>query len=369
MVRAVILKHIRGSFDVREEADGEAGWQALLLDPSIHVVITDHTMPKLDGFQLIERIRASRIKRIRELPVVMISGDEDAAARERAKALGATDFITKGIGTADLLSRLDVLVNLSRGDQEVAAAPVQAAADDESGILTRAALLGECTQAMARAGRDGEQVTVMLIGVDGFDEVRRRHGESVAAKLLQHYSAMLARSIRRGDSLARWVTDVFAILSPNAPLRDANSFALRLREAVETASVHIGEQALRLTVSIGIANERTDAVEDAAGLLDLAATRMQLAIGQGGNRVVGANNVALTRPAAAESPGEQSIDRALASIETGHLEAVRPQLEEISRRLQPLLRVLESEHLILKSRSGNSKRLGGNAAPANDNKN
>src|SRR5450755_1827715 len=129
MVRAVIIKHIRGTFDVREESDGEAGWQALLLDPSIQVVITDHSMPKLDGFQLIERIRASKITRIREIPIIMISGDEDEAAMQRAKELGASDFITKGIGTAELVSRLDVLVKLSRTSQELADARAQTVVD------------------------------------------------------------------------------------------------------------------------------------------------------------------------------------------------------------------------------------------------
>ncbi len=56
MVRATITKHIRGRFDVRDEADGEAGWEALLVDPAIQVVLTDIGMPRLDGFGLLERI-------------------------------------------------------------------------------------------------------------------------------------------------------------------------------------------------------------------------------------------------------------------------------------------------------------------------
>ena len=50
MVRATIVKHIRGRFEVREEADGEAGWQTLLVDPDIELVLTDIGMPRLDGY-------------------------------------------------------------------------------------------------------------------------------------------------------------------------------------------------------------------------------------------------------------------------------------------------------------------------------
>ena len=98
MVRASITRLIRDAYEVREEGDGEAGWQTLLLDPTLQVVISDLSMPKLDGYGLLERIRASKISRIQSIPVIMISGDEDDAARAKAKDLGATDFITKGIG-------------------------------------------------------------------------------------------------------------------------------------------------------------------------------------------------------------------------------------------------------------------------------
>ena len=59
MVRASIIKRIRDRFEFREESDGEAGWQTLLVDDSIQVVLSDLTMPRLDGYGLLERIRAS----------------------------------------------------------------------------------------------------------------------------------------------------------------------------------------------------------------------------------------------------------------------------------------------------------------------
>ena len=74
MVRASIIRHVRGRFEVREEADGEAGWQTLLVDPTIQAVITDIGMPRLDGYGLLERMRSSRLSRINTLPVVVISG-------------------------------------------------------------------------------------------------------------------------------------------------------------------------------------------------------------------------------------------------------------------------------------------------------
>ena len=85
VVRATRTKQIRDKFDIREEADGEAGWQALLLDPTIEVVISDIGMPRLDGFGLLQRIRGSRLSRINSLPVLIISGEDEDEARAEAQ--------------------------------------------------------------------------------------------------------------------------------------------------------------------------------------------------------------------------------------------------------------------------------------------
>ena len=82
MVRASIVKHIRGRFEAREEPDGEAAWEALLVDPAIEIVLTDIGMPRLDGYGLLERLRASKLPRVRDLPVVIISGDEVRCGKE-----------------------------------------------------------------------------------------------------------------------------------------------------------------------------------------------------------------------------------------------------------------------------------------------
>ena len=58
MVRASIIRQVRGHFEVREEADGEAGWQTLLVDPTIQAVISDLSMPVLDGFSATQQLRA-----------------------------------------------------------------------------------------------------------------------------------------------------------------------------------------------------------------------------------------------------------------------------------------------------------------------
>ena len=58
-------------FDVLQAADGEAAWQ-VLQTRRVDVLVTDLALPRLDGYQLIERIRAD--SRFDGLPVVALSG-------------------------------------------------------------------------------------------------------------------------------------------------------------------------------------------------------------------------------------------------------------------------------------------------------
>ena len=97
IVRATLIKHIEGVFEFREASDGMEAWETLLIDPNIQIVLSDLTMPRLDGYGLLERIRNSKIPRIRSLPVVIVSGSQDQPEQDRARAAGATDLIGKGM--------------------------------------------------------------------------------------------------------------------------------------------------------------------------------------------------------------------------------------------------------------------------------
>lgn len=333
IVRATIIKRIRDRFAVREEVDGEAGWEALLIDPTLQLVITDHSMPRLDGYGLIERIRASKVGRIRDIPVIMISGDEDEESRQRAKDLGATDFIAKGTGTVELLARLDALVELGRSHEALDEARADAVTDVESGLLTPAALLRQAEQVFAFAHRHGSHAGVLIVGLDRFDELVAAEGKATLDALANHFARVLAGAVRKEDALARWRHSQFAVITPGIDARHAHLFAERLRGAVAGANVQHGGRALQVTVSVGLASCPADG-EQASDLLATAEQRMAEAMADGGNCVAGASVVA---------DSEASIDEALAHIVAGREAVVKPQLSRLGRRLLPLLRLMDEE--------------------------
>ena len=90
-VRTTFASILKASFGVREDKDGEDAWQSINGDPSIVMVFTDLDMPRLDGFGLLQRIRASADRRIKELPVVVISGNEAALPPRQAPLRRTTE--------------------------------------------------------------------------------------------------------------------------------------------------------------------------------------------------------------------------------------------------------------------------------------
>jgi DNA-binding NtrC family response regulator len=87
-----LLKGIfaREGFEVSTAEDGRAGLEeAAASDP--HIAIVDLELPKLDGIQLLERLKETN----RGLPVVMLTGRDDARSAVRAMRLGAVDYLTK----------------------------------------------------------------------------------------------------------------------------------------------------------------------------------------------------------------------------------------------------------------------------------
>ena len=345
MVRASIVKHIRGRFEAREEPDGEAAWEALLVDPAIEIVLTDIGMPRLDGYGLLERLRASKLPRVRDLPVVIISGDEDESARERALALGANGFVAKGAGGVELLATLISLLRLSKAQGELersrAALERQSPVDPESGLATEAYLQHHGAQAVAEARRRQADIGAMVIEVDQFDELATRHGMQVVQLILRKLGKLVSGRIRAEDTLSQHGQSCFALLSPGIDRVSTCAFALRLRASVEKLVMAYRDERIRVTLSVGVASAVTDGRDEIGALLALARERATQASVAGGNRVVAEGGEVDPATIERELARVPSVDGALRLLRVG---ALLPLLELLESRLQsglPLARLRE----------------------------
>ncbi len=340
IVRATIKKHLGGLFDIVEEGDGEAGWNRLLEDQTIDLVISDLGMPRLDGIGLLTRIRHSNEPRIRHMPVIIVSGEEDEETKNNAVDKGANDFITKSTDRAEMIARVNANVQLAKTARQLAATQSEqektATTDSKTGLATAHLLNLQGSQALAFALRHHGEVSILLLEIDRFHDVEETLGEEVADQLLGLIAKLMGSKLRKEETLARLEGARFGIVSPTASVRDAITLAERFRQTIAAAKVNYRGQTLNVTASFGISNSHHDELSDIEPLVDAATLRLQSAQQAGGNRV--------QSPQLDPSKTLASLGTALHILqEPGGVEQVRPHVRTLLRQLSPLLKLAREE--------------------------
>jgi diguanylate cyclase (GGDEF)-like protein len=332
-VRATFTRILEASFAVRAEADGEAAMKVIEEDPGIVMVFSDLNMPKLDGFGLLQKIRAAADKRIKGLPVVIISGEEDEKSKKRARDAGANDFIAKSADGAEVLARIDNLLKLVQANQELEASreAVQQTAtrDPVTGTLTLNYLLTEGRKHHSYAKRHGTGLSVINFRIDTFPEFVQKVGKDVAGKLLERIARAVIATLRAEDSIGRTGEAIFTVVSPSTDAAQALIFARRLKEQLEKAQISYNNQALAIRLSVGIATLGAEAsIED---LIKGAAQRMKADIAPA--------------PAAAPAPVQlpTQVEQALALLE--RVDPVRhaPIVGLVAKRVAAILEKLKAK--------------------------
>lgn len=96
-------------FDLHLAEDGVQGLDRLeSSDP--HLVITDINMPRLDGFGVIDGVRAS--KSHASIPILVLTTESGATLKDRARRAGATGWIVKPFDDAQLIQTIHRVLGL-----------------------------------------------------------------------------------------------------------------------------------------------------------------------------------------------------------------------------------------------------------------
>ena len=358
IVRAMIGRHVREHYAFREEGNGEAAWQVLVLDHSIELVICALSLPVLDGNDLLVRVRSSKLPRLARMPMLMIAGDDDRAMA-LAKSNGASDFVGRDTVGPELLARIDSLLKLSQAQQQLQDDRQQYVQNPDTGLFTRKYIELQAVQAMSHAMRHGSEVSAMVVGFDNVGELRDEHGAEAVEQLQARFIKMLSGKIRKEDSFGHFIGSQFVIVSPGTPYPACESFGNRLRKAIQDANISIHGQRLDLSVSVGVSNTPCDAVSSAGALIELAGARLKAAQQAGGNRVI-----ACVTSAGSPQDDCPGLEEALALLREGRKKRVAPHLVALGKQLLPLLGLLEREMSLGLPMARLEERLGAASAAA-----
>ena len=156
--------------------------------------------------------------------------------------------------------------------------------DPLSGALNRSAFVGLSRTLVEEARRGGQPLAVALMDIDHFKRINDQYGHPAGDGVIRQVAAHIRGSTRDGDRLFRWGGEEFLLLLPGVNQEQAQALMERLGASVADQVGAAVEEALRVTLSIGVTLWRSD--DSLESVLERADRALYQAKNSGRNRVV-----------------------------------------------------------------------------------
>ena len=354
VVRATLAKHLKDDFEILEESDGISAWQTLMLNSNISAVISGIHPPKLEAHDLLARLKASSMRRLREVPFVLIVSDiANDAERQFDRISGIAGFITKSMTKSKIVDYLNNLLDFSVFTESVILPVVESFKEETHPRLPAETPLEPLFKAPQLLPSDKFKSLVseisfsdpgmgkacaLVFGIDNRDALIQSFGEDVAEVIVARIAGLLFAKMGPLDSIGRWGSERLAIISSGVDLEHGVRFGNRVCKSLASGQVTIRGQKIKLTASGGVASSSNDHAADGNELFFLAEKRLDQALVCGGNTVASENkprcpllcknNMAVKFIEALSTQGEKNIAKNIGFL---------------GLKILPLLKVMDHE--------------------------
>jgi diguanylate cyclase (GGDEF)-like protein len=330
-------------YDVFTARDGqEALDKVAAVQPDL--ILLDVMMPKLNGFEVCERLKSDSATKI--IPVIMVTALNEIEDKIKATESGADDFVSKPFNKLELLTRVKSLLRIKQLHDELRAKVKEleqarerlrqlAITDGLTGLYNHRYFKEHLEQELLRANRHLLHVSVVMLDIDHFKKFNDTYGHPAGDAILRMIAKLLKDNIRKIDLAARYGGEEFCLVlvETNKPaaaiaaekvrrIVEAHHFDHAYTETQSISAIAAGEAIAawsplpveqpapnlaevasgnwhgnnsnshnnhppknRITISMGVATFPDDAVE-LSQLIEIADQRLYRAKKQGRNQVV-----------------------------------------------------------------------------------
>ncbi len=282
-------------YNVIAARDGqEALEKVVACNPDL--VLLDVMMPKFNGFEVCERIKADEGMRI--VPVIMVTALNEIEDKIKATEAGADDFVSKPFNKLELLTRVKSLLRIKELHDQLNAKVKEleeaqerlrqlAITDGLTGLFNHRYFKEHLEQELYRASRHHSEVSLIMIDIDFFKRYNDTFGHPAGDALLRAVARLLKDNIRKIDIAARYGGEEFTLVLAETTKAAAGVVADKMRRMVETNPFEgLPEHNNgHITISLGVATFPLDATNP-NDLIAMADQRLYQAKQRGRNQVV-----------------------------------------------------------------------------------
>lgn len=243
------LSHIlKPDYTVYVEKDGLGCLEAaseLLPD----IILLDILMPSMNGFEVIAELKKEIATK--DIPVIFVTGLNNAQDEEMGFLLGAADYINKPFSAAVVKLRVKNQIQIQNQMRIIHNISIT---DALTGIGNRRFFYTQLEQEWQRALRQQTPLSFLMLDIDNFKEYNDTHGHLQGDAALKEIASIIKNGLARAiDKAARWGGEEFAVILPDTCVDGAKKVAERIRASLEKHTFMVeNTTATSITVSIGI---------------------------------------------------------------------------------------------------------------------
>jgi diguanylate cyclase (GGDEF)-like protein len=212
------------------------------------LILLDIIMPGMDGYEVLAALKKS--EKLRETPVIFITGLDSSADEEKGLTLGAADYISKPFNAMVTTLRVRHQIRIVN---QIRIIERLSMVDTLTNLANRRSFNNRLHWEWRRSMREKTPISILILDLDKFKTYNDTYGHLEGDALLKAVAKIFADALKRSDDfIARWGGEEFIALLSHTDIEGAFNVGDTLRENVESAVFPLANgQNTKVTVSIG----------------------------------------------------------------------------------------------------------------------
>lgn len=236
----------------------------------IDLILLDINLPDNNGVEICEELKKK--SEFKDVPIVMITGNEDSATLKKAFAVGASDYITKNVSEIEIKARISSALNLRKEIKKRNAREEElkktarklkaankkleemASQDGLTNLANRRLFDKIIKKEWQQAQKRNNCLGLIMLDIDYFKRYNDYYGHQTGDDCLKELAAVMKEVISpEKDLVARYGGEEFAIILPESNLRKIEAVTKKLQAKIDNLKIEHPDSPIAnyVTVSIG----------------------------------------------------------------------------------------------------------------------